>query len=167
VVRRTNGGRAQVSLAREGHWTADIEADFLKRLRATGNLSASALAVGFQPASVRERVRRWPAFARACSEAIEEAGIALDYALVARAHALLRTDGEALPGEEEVPFDPDAAMRILAYIERRRGGGGGRRRGKGPPQRSYEEARDSILAKIEAIERHERMAAARTGEGEA
>ena len=144
----------QITLAREGHWTREIEADFLARLKVTGNFSASARSVGFQPASVIERTRKWPAFKRDCDEALEEASIRLDYTLVAHAHALLRRPGEAeVPDEEEVPFDPVAAMRILDFIERRRGGRTTRGRRKGPPERSFEEAKASILAKIEAIER--------------
>ncbi len=61
------------------------------------------------------------------------------------------------PPDEDVAFDPDKAMRILAFIDRRRGGRTTRGRRKGPPERSFDEAVASVLAKIAAIERHEKM----------
>lgn len=160
VIRRNSKGRMQVSLTREGHWTSRIEADFLARLAATGNFNACARAVGFQPASVHERVRKWAAFARDCERALGEASVRLDYRLAAHAHALLREPGEAQAAgidEEEVPFDPAMAMKILSHIDARKYGRSGKGRRKGAPERSFSQACESILAKIEAIERHEKM----------
>ncbi|HYI47802.1 MAG TPA: hypothetical protein VEX35_04980 [Allosphingosinicella sp.] len=165
VIRRTSNGRAQISFAREGHMTAAIEADFLARLRVSGNFNASARAVGFQPASLHERYRKWPAFARDCDEALQAAAVQLDFALVAHAHFLLRRPGEEgvgtvasnCPHEADAPFDPAMAMRILSFIDARRFGRSVRGRGKGAPERSFDEAVESVLAKIEAIERHEAM----------
>jgi uncharacterized protein (DUF2237 family) len=158
VIRRTSNGRTQISHVREGFWTSEMEAEFLTHLRATGNFSASARAVGFDPTSLYKRLDKWPAFARDCKEALDEASARLDYRLVAHAHALLRRPGEPRPeGEDEAPFDPLMAMKILSFIDSRRAGRTGRGRRKGPPERSFEEARDSILRKIEAIERHEKL----------
>jgi hypothetical protein len=160
VIRRTSNGRAQIALAREGHMTAESEAEFLALLRATGNFAASARAIGFQPASLHERERKWPAFARDCREAIEAAGVQLDYALVAHAHMLLgigpsTTLGTSGEGPEmTIPFDPEAAMRIIAFLDRRKAGRAGGRH-KGAPERSFEEVMESILGKLRAIERHE------------
>ncbi|HET9637754.1 MAG TPA: hypothetical protein VFP12_00935 [Allosphingosinicella sp.] len=167
VLRRNSRGRMQVTLTREGHWTSRIEADFLARLAATGNFDACALAVGFQPASVHERVRKWPAFARECERALNEADVALTYRLAAHAHALMRRPGEAEAAgieEEAVPFDPAMAMKILAHIDARKFGRSGKGRRKGPPERTFSQACDSILAKIEAIERHEKLMKAREGD---
>jgi hypothetical protein len=165
VIRRTSNGRTQISYVRDGFWDSAIEADFLARLRETGNFDASARAVGFDPTSVYKRLRKWPAFAGDCADAVEQASVQLDYRLIAHAHDLLRRPGEAGEADCEqeggVPFDPDAAMRILAFIDRRRNGGTTRGRTRGPPQRSFDEAVDSVLAKIEAIERHEAMMKAR------
>jgi hypothetical protein len=161
VIRRTRGGRTQIALARECEMDAAAEADFLGRLRATGNFSGSARAVGFHPASVFERYRKWPAFARDCDAAIGEAEIVLDFALVAHAHRLLRTEAEkgtrTFSRKSTCPPDPLKAIRILSFIDRRRGGRTTRGSRKGPPQRSSEEAVASVLAKIAAIERHDRM----------
>ena len=160
VLRRNCRGRMQVTFARDGHWTQDIEDDFLRRLAATGNFDACARAVGFQPASVHERKRAWPAFARACEQALAEADTLLAYRATAFAHSLLRRPGEAKAAgieEEETPFDPAMAMKILAALDARKYGRSGKGRRKGPPERTFEQACESILAKIEAIERHEKM----------
>jgi hypothetical protein len=162
VIRRTSNGKAQLGRAREGHMTAEREAEFLALLRATGNFAASARAIGFQPASLHQRERQWPAFARACQEAIEAASVQWDYALVAHAHMLLGIGPSTAlgMGEEEagatVPFDPEAAMRIIGFLDRRKAGRAGGRH-KGAPERSFEEVVESIMSKIEAIERHEAM----------
>jgi hypothetical protein len=79
VLRRNSRGRMQVTIARDGHWTQEIEDDFLSRLRATGNFDACARAVGFQPGTVHERERKWPAFARACEQALAEADVELTF----------------------------------------------------------------------------------------
>ena len=173
VIRRTSNGRLQITLARDGQVTAEIEADFLARLRATGNFNASARAIGFEPHSLYDRYRKWAAFARDCDAALDAASVQLDFTLVAHAHALLGTPGAAEPANdnepaEEVPFDPVTAMRILSFIDRRRGGRTARGPRKGPPERRFEEACDSVLNKIEAIERHDEMkkkrAAGETGD---
>jgi hypothetical protein len=170
VLRRNSQGRMQVTMTLEGHWTSVIECDFLARLAATGNFDACALAVGFQPATVHQRVKAWPAFARDCARSLAEADVHLTYKLVAHAHALMRRPGEAEAAgieEEAVPFDPVMAMKILAHIDARKYGRSGKGRRKGPPERSFKDACDSILAKIEAIERHEAMIEAREAEAEA
>lgn len=164
VLRRNSKGRMQVTLTREGHWTSRIECDFLARLAATGNFDACALAVGFQPASVHDRVRKWPAFARDCERALAEADVVLTYRLTAQAHALMRRPGEAEAlgiAEAEASFDPMMAMTILGHLDSRNYGRSGKGRRKGPPERTFEAAVESILAKVEAIERHREMMAAR------
>ena len=192
VIRRTSNGRWQLGFAREGHWTEEIEADFLARLRLTGNFSACALAVGFQPASVHQRARKWAGFEQACTAALREASIRLDHRLIAEASNLLgggdaaeeagtgasncrhvEEEAEAAgtgasnrPHVEEgtvtgncpqIPFDAEAAMRILGFLDRRAAGRTTRGRKRGPPDLAIEDAVESILAKIEAIERHERL----------
>ncbi|HEX8064330.1 MAG TPA: hypothetical protein VF535_14090 [Allosphingosinicella sp.] len=164
VLRRNSRGRMQVTLTREGHWTSAIEAEFLARLAATGNFNACALAVGFQSATVHDRVRKWPAFARECERALTEADVVLTYRLTGHAHALVRRPGEAEAlgiDEGEVPFDPLTAINILSRLDARKNGRTGKGRRKGPPQRTFEEAVESILAKVEAIERHREMMKAR------
>jgi hypothetical protein len=168
VIRRVRGGRLQITLTRNGHMTCEVEAEFLRLLRATGNFSASARAVGFQPASVKERMKQWPAFAAQCREALDDASVHLEFELVGYAHALLRRPGEAVEAgidEGDVPFDPKEAMRIIAFLDARKGGRTTKGSRKGPPERSLEEAKQSILRKIEAIERHREMMKKRDEDG--
>ena len=65
----------------------------------------------------------------------------------------LGTNGD----EVDVPFDPEAAMRIITFLDRRKAGLTTAGRHKGAPERSFEEVVESIMSKIEAIERHEAM----------
>ena len=165
VIRRNRAGRLQLALTREGDWNSDVESRFLAHLRRSGAFLAAARAVGFHFTSIYERMRQWPALARDVDEALREADVTLEYALVGHAHALLRRPGEPPPdGEEEVPFDPVMAMKILSFLDARRAGRTVRGRRKGPPERTRDEAVASILRKIEAIERHrERIAARESG----
>lgn len=177
VIRRNRAGRLQLVLTREGDWNSDVEARFLAHLRRSGAFLAAARAVGFHFTSIYERLRQWPAFARDVEEALSEADVKLEYELVGHAHALVRRPQEPRREDEEadedsdsdsdVPFDPVMAMKILAFIDARRAGGRVRGRRKGPPERTFEEAVASILGKIEAIERHEKLAKERRGEAEA
>jgi hypothetical protein len=168
VIRRNSTGRTQVTFAREGHWTQEIEADFLARLRATGNFAASARAVGFQPASVKQRMQRWAAFRREVEAALEAASDDLEYALAAHASALARRaeseagaegeedcgGGRLAEGEAPGPFDAIGVMRILGFLDARRARRIGPRR-KAAPAKTLDQAVESILRKLDAIERHE------------
>ncbi|HEX8309421.1 MAG TPA: hypothetical protein VF645_13480 [Allosphingosinicella sp.] len=158
VIRRTSNGRIQISYVREADMTSTQEAEFLALLRATGNFEGSAAAIGFHASTLYRRIRRWPDFARRCEQARDEADVELEYKLVGQAHALLRRPGEVrLEGEDEMPFDPEAAIRILHFLDRRRAGRLGGRPLKGPPERSFEQAVESILAKVDAIDRHRKF----------
>jgi len=158
TIRKTSNGRTQLGHVREGAWTPDVETIFLERLRATGNLRWSARAVGFHHATIYKRMQLCPAFAADCREAVLAAEVRLDYELIAHAHNLLRRPGDPAgpdePDGDGAPFDPEGAMRILGFIERRRGGRTTKGRRKGPPERSFDEAVASVLAKIAAIKKH-------------
>lgn len=155
MIRRTSNGRTQITYVRESEMDSADEDRFLALLRTTGQFVASAAAIGFSPSTLYRRLHKRPDFARRCEQARDEADVQLEYRLVGHAHALMRAPGEArLEGEDEVPFDPEAAIRILHFLERRRAGRLGSKPLKGPPERSFQEAVESILAKVEAIERH-------------
>jgi hypothetical protein len=160
VIRRNRAGRLQLALARDGDWNGEVEARFLAHLRSSGNFLAAARAVGFHFTSIYERMRKWSGFAREVDEALREADVMLEYGLVGHANAVMRAPDEPRPeGEDEVPFDPAMAMKILAFIDARRGGRTMLGRRKGPPERTFEEAVESILAKVEAIKRHRELKA--------
>ncbi|HEX8064333.1 MAG TPA: hypothetical protein VF535_14105 [Allosphingosinicella sp.] len=166
VIRRNRAGRLQLAAPRDGDWSGESQARFLADLRRTGNFVASARAVGFHFTTVYDHLRHDPAFAREVDEALNEIDLKLEYELIACAGLLLRRPGEARPqGEEEMPFDPIAAMKILAFIDARKGRRVGRGRRRGLPDRPFEEAVASILSKVEAIERHRKLMKAK-GDGE-
>jgi hypothetical protein len=171
VIRKTSNGRTQIGHVRERAWSPQAEAAFLERLSATGNIRWSARAAGFDPATIYRRMEKCPAFAGDCREALRVAEIRLDYELAAHAHNLLRRPGEPRgpdePEDDGTPFDPEGAMRILGFLDRRNGGRTTKGRRKGPPERSFEEAVENVLAKIEAIERHEKWQAEQAGKPDA
>lgn len=154
VIRRGANGKLQLAAARPRRWTERDEAAFLDLLRQSGNVAASARAVGFDPSSVWERRRKWPAFARAWDEALDEACAALEFRLATLGSDLVPAEGgEAAKGAKAPPFDPDFALRFLKWHHERRAGRGPRR---APREPSMAEVRESILRRIEAIERHRR-----------
>ncbi len=157
VVRRTSNGRVQVAAVRPGQWTAATERAFFDHLRQSGNVAASARAVGSHVSCVWERYRKWPAFAREWEQALDEASAALEFRLVAIGNDLLPEEGGgAAPADPA--FDPEFALRFLKWRHERNSG---RARRHGPSEPGIEEAKEAILKRIEAIERHRR----RQGEG--
>jgi len=153
VIRRGRGGRTQLVAAGTHWWSVKDDARFLGHLAATGNAKASARAAGFSAKAAQDRRRRWPGFARAWEEAMQDAEIRLEYRLVSGA---LNGFGEAAPDhdsfEEAEPFDPWLAMWILKYRDGRRAGTW---RVQSPRPVPFEEVCESISRKIDAIERHE------------
>lgn len=158
MIRRTSNGRTQITYVHEGEMSSADEDSFIALLGTTGQFVASAVAIGFSPSTLYRRIHKFPDFARRCERARDEADVELEYRLVGHAHALMRSPDEArIEGEDEAPFDPAAAMRILHFLDRRRAGRLGSKPLKGPPERSFEQAVESILAKVEAIGRHRQL----------
>jgi hypothetical protein len=160
VIRRTSNGRMQIAAARPGQWTASTDKAFFALLRQTGNLSATARAVGFDVSSVWERYRKWPAFAREWERTLEEASLELEFRLLCLGNNVLAGEGGGTSGTEEAgseaaKFDPEFALKFLKWREEKRQGRGRRRHG--PREPSIEEVRKSILSKIEAIERQRKL----------
>jgi hypothetical protein len=173
MIKRGKGGRLQMVTAGKGRWSAQIETEFLERLRSCGNVRAAARAVGFTEGTVWARRRQWPAFAEAMEAVLEEAELALEYRIACMGNNV--GDGEDLDGPtpdpslsgrgeegapdrdagpvvEPVAFDLDAAMRFLKWREeKRRGRGRWAPRGKPP---SIEEVTEKLVRRVEAIKRH-------------
>jgi molybdenum-dependent DNA-binding transcriptional regulator ModE len=164
IIKRGPHGRTMIVATRRGKWSKKVEAIFLDALRMHGNISAAARAAGVSTTLIWTRRRDWPAFRERFEEALEEAEVALEFRLAFQGNMILN---EAPPGEqagtgaagepaaEPAKFDPDLALRFLKWRQQKKTGRDPRRgRHKGPPDRSIEEAVDSILRKVEAIERH-------------
>lgn len=172
TVRRGPQGKPQIVATGKGRWNGRIEARFLALLRASGNVSASARAVGFTPETVWQRRRKWPGFARAMEAVLEEAVIELEFRLVKHGSDAIAAAGDGGEETHGLPagagFDREFALKFLKWREEKRAGGGRRGRGdrNGPKPPTFEEARDNILRKIDAIERQRAREKKGDGEGE-
>jgi len=157
AIRAGPGGRLQIVAIGKGHWTPPVERRFLALLRENGNMSASARAVGFTPETVWERRGKFPAFAAAIEEVLNEAEVALELRLAIQGNSIDTTDarpddpGDRLPPQ---PFDREFALKFLKWREEKRRGGGRRGRPAPRPEPTIEEVRDEILRRIAAIRRH-------------
>lgn len=158
MIRRGKRGLLQIVSTGEDRWNAAVERRFLEALRLCGNVRAAARAVGFSEGTIWERRRKWPAFAKAFEELLEEVELALEFRLgcqgsdvVAGRNEAPRT-GESLAPVERAPFDPEAAMRFLKWREEKRRGRGRRTPYAKPP--TIEEVTEKIVRQVEAIKRH-------------
>lgn len=158
MIRRGKRGRLQLISTGEDRWNAAVERRFLEALRVCGSVRGAARAVGFSEGAIWERRRKWPAFAKALEELLDEAELALEFRLGCLGSDVVPTEdeepgtGESLVPIESIPFDPESAMRFLKWREEKRRGRGRRTPHAKPP--SIEEVTDKIIRKVEAIKRH-------------
>ena len=169
MIKRGKKGRLQLVSTGENRWNAAVERRFLEALRACGSVRTAAKAVGFSEGTIWARRRKWPAFAQAIDQLLEEAELALELRLASQGNDVVPDGGKEDDGEgrEEsevpplpnVPFDPDFAMRFLKWREeKRRGRGRWAPRAKPP---SIEQVTEKIVRRVMAIKRHRE----RGGEG--
>lgn len=166
VIRRGRDGRLKLVAARDDQWSPQIEERFKAVLRATGNVSRAARAVGFSDSAVWQRRRSWPAFAQMLEEMLEDAELALEFRLACQGQPMVADEGESACGAPtpspslegrgedvpEAPFDPEFAMRFLKWREEKKRG-----RGRWAPQAkppSMEDVTELIVQRVEAIKRH-------------
>ena len=151
----------------KGHrWSDEAEALFLDQLAATCNVTLACEACGFSHAAVYRRRRKDAGFLQRWDAALAQGYAHLE-------SLLLRRACEALEG---VAPDPAAAVRIpevsvrdalmILGHHRRRLEGGPRSRREWARRRSFDEARESILQKLEAFERARRFEVAAQAEAE-
>src|SRR5690606_32774550 len=123
------------------------------------NVAWSAAQTGFSVVTVYNRRRTDPAFARSWAEALDHGYIRLETELL----------GTATSYVERLREDPDLPLKHMSVREaisllRRHGGKGADPSARGgrfqARPRSLDEMRDSILAKLEAIEAARRAEAA-------
>jgi len=167
VIRRGPKGRLRLIRAGPRRWSKKVEERFLAMLAVSGNIAGSARAVGFTESCIWQRRRKWPEFAARIEEMLEDAEVRLEFRMATMGsdtNARAFGEGEtAAPGTEHareeaeagLRFDPDLALRFLKWRQQKKAGYGHRGRArKGPPERSFEEAVQSVLGKVEAISRH-------------
>lgn len=129
-------------------WTDEAEALFLAHLAGSCNVSAAAAATGFSAVTAYNHRRCDPAFARKWQAALDQGYARLEMELVRHAADMV----------ENFEIDPDApfkqmsmreAIHLLAIHQRRHDQPAAT---LAPRPRSLDQARDSILRKLDAIE---------------
>jgi len=162
-VRRSARGTTQLATVRANMWTARDDRAFLRLLRQTGNVNASARAIGRHPDCAWRRRSTSAEFAHAFEQALADAHVRLEYGLVDYANQLIddaRDDHETQAGREgeqdcgQIVTRTDAsfALQVVKWLDARKGGA---RRGNLSPEPSIEEVRAEVLRKVEAIQRQE------------
>lgn len=156
----TDRGRRIVSNGRlrrrrKDGWTRTDERLFLRHLRVTGNVSASARAIGRKPSSAYELRDRDPVFAEGWKKMLGESRLRLHsklivYAETGGADPALDEDGEPVEAGFE-SFDPNLTIQILKLHADSETGG---RRGRpGPPPVSEEELTAALLCRFDQLDR--------------
>lgn len=140
---------------RRDGWTRTNERVFLKHLRATANIAASARAAGKSPTSAHDLRARDPVFAADWAAALCESKQRLHSKLIVCAETGgidpgVDEDGEPVdPGLEN--FDPDLALKLLKFHQESETGG---RRGRpGPAPVSDEELNAALLRRFDMLDR--------------
>jgi hypothetical protein len=155
VIRRGPGGKLRIVKAGQKRWSRPVEERFFAHLAATGNIAASARAVGFSESCIAQRRRRAPGFAEKLEAALEDAEIEIEFRVAAEARG-----GGGGTGQSQVTvperLDMDSAIRFLKWREEKRRGGGGRGRPAREP--SIEAVTEKIIRKVEAIKRQRAQA---------
>lgn len=165
-IRRGPKGEAKIAKTQGGRWTLKTEERFFAVLRESGNITASARAVGFSREAIWKRRQRWPAFARRMEEVMEEAEIALEYRLLGMGTGWSEeTEGSPAPNaepERAPPLEPEFALKFLKWRQEKRHGR--RTAVRALPQ--AEAVRERIVAKVMAVKRHKGLVVKRQAEGE-
>jgi hypothetical protein len=160
TIRRSAAGRIQLAATRANQWAARDDEAFLAGLEETGNVSASARAIGRDPNSAWRRRRECPDFARRFEAALGDAEARLEYGLVEHANNLIDRAREAanLPkaesGDTMTSVDASFALQVVKWLDARKAGRGRGARSCPPKEPDIAEVKAEILRKIEAIERH-------------
>lgn len=179
---RRYAGHPRLTAPRANEWTARTERAFLDGLSATANAGAAATAAGVSASGAWLRRRRMPDFAAAWDEAVADGHARLEMLLMQRGATMLgngdgvddrsddvtryeaaldgaapagaAVDEEARDGEARAAFDPYIAMWLLKRRDQIRAGTV--RRGRAWERVPHiEEVRESIMRKLDAIERAE------------
>jgi hypothetical protein len=151
-VRYGPTGRAQRIKTGGAQWSDEAEELFLDVLASSCNVKMAAEATGFHTQTAYRMRRLRPDFAARWQEALSQGYIRLEFALVEAACDSM-ADAE-FDAERPIPkMTVDQAMGVLRAHKGEVMGDGRKIPGRHARRRSFEEVRDSIIKKIEAIER--------------
>lgn len=156
IVRTSRHGRPCVMRVGPGRWSAEKEALFLAVLEETANLKAAADAVGLSTTAIYARREKQPGFADAWAKALATGYTDVELLLIRNAKAVL---GDAPKPRRRGRLKDDMTVAdALNLLKLHRGsvkGGRPQRYGWRKVEPPIEEVRESIMRKIEAIERAE------------
>lgn len=155
IIRPSTRG-PQVVRQTGSRWTDESERIFLDELGATCNVERAARAAGFCNATAYRRRATDPGFAELWRVALAQGFDRLEMLLIQRATELL--EGR-LPNPDH-PIPPMTVAEVIRILQVHRASvrdTGERRPGRPFPPRSLDQMRASIIAKLEAIEAHERI----------
>ena len=150
-IRASGKDGPQIIHSKGKRWTDEAEKLFLDHLAASCNVTASAATAGFSTVAIYNRRRADPDFAARWNAALDQGYARIEMLLVQRS-------GQLLEGYVPDPGSPLAAMTVkeaINVLQLHRAavkGDGARAPGWRARPRSLDEMRDSILAKLEAIE---------------
>jgi hypothetical protein len=160
-VRQAINGKTKVIRTTGARWSQAAERVFLEELAATCNVTAASAAAGFSTTAIYKRRMRWPGFAEAWDEALEQGYVRIETMLVEAATDSLSR--QPIAGDREAPaMSVDQAMNLLRLHRASVRGGAAQRYDARAKAADVEAVRASILRKIEAIERAD---ARRAGSG--
>lgn len=147
-------------------WNEEAEATFLDHLAASCNVAWSAAQAGFSGPTVYHHRRTDANFARRWQEALADGYIRLETELLGTATDFVAS----LREDRELPLKHMSVREAISLLNRHGKGGDPAARGSRfqARPRTLEQVRDSILAKLEAIEAARRAEADRgSPDGEA
>ena len=141
--------RKRLRKRRKDGWSRRDEQVFLKHLRATSNVRASARAAGKSPSSAYDLRDRDPLFAAQWAQAIDHAAPRLHSKLIVFAETggrEVEPGGDGEPGEAELAdLDPDLALKLLKYHQ---DSAATARRGRPQPGQASEEELTAVLLRL-------------------
>jgi hypothetical protein len=139
-------------------WSDEAEEAFFEHLAASGNVTASAAAVGFATDTIYRQRQRRPEFAERFRAVLEHGYDQLEMAMVKA--ALDSFEDEEFAADRPIPkMTVEQALAVLRAHRNALRGDGGRGPGRYAVPKDIAHYKASIMRKIEAIK------AARDGEG--
>jgi hypothetical protein len=152
VLHGCNQRRNQIRRARPGEWTPRMEARFLGIISQCCNVTAACRELGVSNASAYRRRKIYRSFDERWTQAIEFGTVDLEYRLVENGSNFL----EGMEPDYDAPIPPMTVEQCIQIL-------GNYKKSTGPQRRrrnwrytapTMEQQRESIIRKIEAIERH-------------
>lgn len=163
LIRGSGGRWQQIARARATQWTPRVEADFLRVLATSCNVSAACRAVGRSASSAYAHRNRWQSFAERWDAAIEQGYDRLSMALTAAAGAMLG-DADFVPEPGLTGMTVDAALQLMR-LHHARITGEGRRPGRQRQPMPIEAIHAAVLRRVAIVTRAGRAAAGRAAAG--